>query len=61
LDPAALGRWTFYEAVKAGRNSRGLQPFVDTYGYMAIMGGTVFEGETILVLGGFPAHPGCGR
>jgi membrane protein DedA with SNARE-associated domain len=38
-----------------------LQSFVDTYGYMAIMVGTFFEGETILVLGGFMPHRGCGR
>ena len=35
-----------------------LESFVDTYGYMAIMVGTFFEGETILVLGGFAAHRG---
>jgi membrane protein DedA with SNARE-associated domain len=35
-----------------------LQSFVDTYGYLAIMVGTFFEGETILVLGGFTAHRG---
>jgi membrane protein DedA with SNARE-associated domain len=35
-----------------------LESFVDTYGYLAIMVGTFFEGETILVLGGFTAHQG---
>jgi membrane protein DedA with SNARE-associated domain len=35
-----------------------LQSFVDTYGYLAIIVGTFFEGETILVLGGFTAHRG---
>ena len=34
------------------------QSFVDTRGDMAIMVGTFFEGETILVLGGFTAHRG---
>jgi membrane protein DedA with SNARE-associated domain len=38
-----------------------LQSFVDTYGYLAIMVGTFFEGETILVLGGLTANPRCGR
>jgi membrane protein DedA with SNARE-associated domain len=35
-----------------------LQSAVDTYGYVAILIGTFFEGETILVLGGFAAHQG---
>jgi len=35
-----------------------LQSFVDTHGDMAIMVGTFFEGETILVLGGVTAHRG---
>jgi membrane protein DedA with SNARE-associated domain len=35
-----------------------LQSAVDTYGYLAILIGTFFEGETILVLGGFAAHQG---
>lgn len=35
-----------------------LQSAVDTYGYLAILVGTFFEGETILVLGGFAAHQG---
>ena len=35
-----------------------IQSLVDTYGYLAILIGTFFEGETILVLGGFAAHRG---
>jgi len=35
-----------------------LESFVDTYGYLAILVGTFFEGETVLVLGGFAAHRG---
>jgi membrane protein DedA with SNARE-associated domain len=41
-----------------GATAVTLRTFVDTYGYMAIMVGTFFEGETILVLGGFTAHRG---
>jgi len=43
---------------KLGGTTVTLQSFIDTYGYMAIMVGTFFEGETILVLGGFTAHGG---
>jgi len=35
-----------------------LEDLVSTYGYAAIAVGTFFEGETILVLGGFAAHRG---
>jgi membrane protein DedA with SNARE-associated domain len=35
-----------------------LAHFVATYGYLAVFLGTLFEGETILVLGGFAAHRG---
>lgn len=35
-----------------------LQSFIDTYGYAAVLVGTFFEGETVLVLGGFTAHRG---
>ena len=35
-----------------------LQSLIDTYGYLAILVGTFFEGETILVLGGFAAYRG---
>ncbi|WP_189467644.1 DedA family protein [Litchfieldella qijiaojingensis] len=35
-----------------------LEELVSTYGYAAIAIGTFFEGETILVLGGFSAHLG---
>jgi membrane protein DedA with SNARE-associated domain len=35
-----------------------LASLIDTYGYLAILVGTFFEGETILVLGGFAAHRG---
>ncbi|MBI5814343.1 MAG: DedA family protein [Nitrospinae bacterium] len=35
-----------------------LQYFVENYGYVAILVGTFFEGETILVLGGIAAHIG---
>jgi membrane protein DedA with SNARE-associated domain len=35
-----------------------LEQFVATYGLWAILAGTFFEGETILVLGGFLAHRG---
>ena len=31
---------------------------ISTYGYAAIAVGTFFEGETVLVLGGFAAHQG---
>ena len=35
-----------------------MEQFVATYGYAAIALGTFFEGETILVIGGFLAHRG---
>lgn len=35
-----------------------LEYLVSTYGYLAIFLGTFFEGETILVVGGFIAHLG---
>ena len=35
-----------------------LESLIDTYGYLAILVGTFFEGETVLVLGGFAAHRG---
>ena len=34
------------------------ESLIETYGYVAILVGTFFEGETILVLGGFAAHRG---
>ena len=33
-----------------------LESLIDTYGYLAILVGTFFEGETILVLGGLAAY-----
>lgn len=35
-----------------------LEEIISTYGYTAIVVGTFFEGETILVIGGFAAHRG---
>ncbi|SPD74464.1 hypothetical protein PITCH_A230150 [uncultured Desulfobacterium sp.] len=35
-----------------------LEEIISTYGYAAIVAGTFFEGETILVIGGFAAHRG---
>jgi membrane protein DedA with SNARE-associated domain len=35
-----------------------LAHLIQSYGYLAILIGTLFEGETILVLGGFAAHRG---
>lgn len=35
-----------------------LEQFISNYGYAAIVVGTFFEGETILILGGFAAHQG---
>jgi len=35
-----------------------LESLIDTYGYVAVLVGTFFEGETVLVLGGFAAHRG---
>ena len=34
------------------------ESLIQTYGYWAILVGTFFEGETILILGGFAAHRG---
>jgi len=35
-----------------------LSEMIAKYGYLAVFVGTFFEGETILVLGGFAAHRG---
>jgi membrane protein DedA with SNARE-associated domain len=35
-----------------------LECLIDTYGYWAILVGTIFEGETVLLLGGFVASRG---
>jgi len=35
-----------------------LDRLIDTYGYWAILVGTLLEGETILLLGGFAAYQG---
>lgn len=35
-----------------------LEALIEHYGYLALVVGTLFEGETILVLGGFLAHRG---
>jgi len=35
-----------------------LTQLLDHYGYLAVLVGTVLEGETILILGGFAAHQG---
>jgi len=35
-----------------------LEHLIDQYGYLAVLAGTFFEGETILILGGFAAHRG---
>jgi membrane protein DedA with SNARE-associated domain len=35
-----------------------LEGFLVKYGYVAILLGTVFEGETIMIMGGFSAHRG---
>lgn len=35
-----------------------IETLIATYGYAAILVGTFFEGETVLVLGGFAAHRG---
>jgi membrane protein DedA with SNARE-associated domain len=35
-----------------------LESIIETYGYWALLVGTFFEGETVLVLGGFAAHRG---
>jgi membrane protein DedA with SNARE-associated domain len=34
------------------------ESFLANYGYIAILLGTVFEGETIMIMGGFSAHRG---
>ena len=34
------------------------ESFLAKYGYIAILLGTVFEGETIMIMGGFSAHRG---
>jgi membrane protein DedA with SNARE-associated domain len=47
-----------YGCKAGGRRDVTLKAFVDNYGYLAIIVGTFFEGETILVLGGFTAHQG---
>jgi len=35
-----------------------LASFLAKYGYIAILLGTIFEGETIMIMGGFSAHRG---
>jgi membrane protein DedA with SNARE-associated domain len=35
-----------------------LESFLAKYGYLAILLGSVFEGETIMIMGGFSAHRG---
>ena len=35
-----------------------LEGFLAKYGYIAVLLGTVFEGETIMIMGGFSAHRG---
>jgi len=35
-----------------------LESFLAKYGYVAILLGTAFEGETIMIMGGFSAHRG---
>jgi membrane protein DedA with SNARE-associated domain len=35
-----------------------LESFLAKYGYVAILMGTTFEGETIMIMGGFSAHRG---
>jgi membrane protein DedA with SNARE-associated domain len=34
------------------------EPFVEAYGYWALLFGTLLEGETVLIIGGFLAHQG---
>ena len=36
----------------------GFEQLISGYGYLAILLGTFFEGETVLILGGFLAHRG---
>lgn len=38
--------------------TRGLESLIQTYGYIVIFFGTLVEGETILVSGGFASHQG---
>ncbi|MDI1447624.1 DedA family protein [Polyangium sp. 6x1] len=33
-----------------------MEHFIETYGYVAVLIGTFFEGETVAILGGFAAH-----
>ena len=40
------------------RGKMSLEEIISTYGYAAIAVGTFFEGETVLVLGGFATHRG---
>jgi membrane protein DedA with SNARE-associated domain len=35
-----------------------LQELIETYGYWAVLGGTLLEGESVLLLAGFAAHRG---
>jgi membrane protein DedA with SNARE-associated domain len=35
-----------------------MEGFLDSYGYIAVFLGTILEGETVLILGGFLAHQG---
>ena len=35
-----------------------LESFLAKYGYTAILLGTIFEGETVMIMGGFSAHRG---
>jgi len=35
-----------------------LENFLDKYGYIAVLLGTIFEGETIMIMGGFLSHRG---
>jgi len=35
-----------------------LERLISQYGYFAVFGGTLLEGETVVVLGGFAAHQG---
>ena len=35
-----------------------LTEFVEHYGYFAVLAGTIFEGETILLMAGYAAHAG---
>ena len=35
-----------------------LPELIETYGYWAVLGGTLLEGESVLLLAGFAAHRG---